>query len=75
MVVLTPGGRALQSAEALVYLAKRIRWARPVAAMASLPCGMRLQDRLYAWVARNRYCLGGKCAATSCRFPQLREPP
>ena len=70
MVVLTPVGCALQSAEALVYLAKRIRWARPVAAMASLPFGMRLLDRLYAWVARNRYCLGGKCAApVSRRWP------
>ena len=37
MVVLTPDGRALNSAEALVYLAKRIGWARPVAVVARHP--------------------------------------
>ena len=70
MVVLTPEGCALQSAEALVYLAKRIRWARPVAVVARHPFGMRLLDRVYAWLARNRFCLGGKCLApVSRRWP------
>ena len=67
MVVLTPDGRALESAEALVFLAKRIRWARPLALVAKLPLGMRLLDRTYAWVARNRFCLSGQCPARASR--------
>ncbi len=70
MVVLTPGGRALKSAEALLYLAERICWARPVAAIAKLPFGMRALEGAYAWVARNRFCLTGKCVApVSRRWP------
>lgn len=67
MVVLTPDGRALESAEALVFLAQRIRWARPLALVAKLPFGMRLLDRTYAWVARNRFCLSGQCPARASR--------
>ncbi len=55
MKVLTAGGNVLGGANAMVYLAERIWWARPLAVIAKLPGAMRLLHLLYKKVAANRH--------------------
>lgn len=61
MRVLTASGKELGGAEAMVYLAGRIWWAKPLAAIAKLPGVMGQLDRLYGYIARNRYCHIASC--------------
>ncbi len=61
MRVLTADGRMLGGAEAIVYLAGRIWWGRPLVGLSKIPGAGRLLDRLYRLIARRRYGLGGVC--------------
>ena len=61
MRVLTPAGRVYGGADAVLYLAHRIGWAWPLAAVAGLPGGKRLARFVYEWVAARRGCPGGAC--------------
>ena len=55
------GGRRLVGAEAVMWLARRVWWLWPLGFVGWLP-GIRAITRAgYAWVARNRYCLGDVC--------------
>jgi len=61
MRVLTPGGRQFGGADALLFLARAVWWARPLCALAQLP-GMRSILRAgYRWVAARRQCTTGAC--------------
>ena len=61
--LLLADGRRLGGTDALLYLARRVWWLAPVAWIAMLP-GLRSGvDAAYAWVARNRHCLGDACRA------------
>ncbi len=61
MRVLTADGRLLGGAEAIVYVAGRIWWGRPLVGLSKIPGAGRLLDRLYRLIARRRYRLGGVC--------------
>lgn len=54
-------GRRLKGAAAVTWLARRVWWLWPLGVLAWLP-GIRWFTQVgYAWVARNRYCLGDVC--------------
>ncbi len=62
MHVITPDGTHLGGAEALVFLAGRIWWARPLALFSKLPGVMGLLASAYRFIARRRYCGTGNCS-------------
>lgn len=66
--LLLANGRRLGGADALRFLANEIPWLRPFAWMSRLPGIRSACDRGYAWVARNRHCLGD-----TCRVPLRRR--
>ena len=56
MHVLTNEGQDIAGADAVIFLARQIWWARPVVALARLPGMHALLDRSYRWVAAHRGC-------------------
>ena len=62
MRVLTVHGEILGGADAVVYLAKRIWWAWPLAAAAHIPGAFPVLRSLYRFVARRR-CRSARCTA------------
>jgi predicted DCC family thiol-disulfide oxidoreductase YuxK len=66
MHVLTPGGRLHHGFAALRWMAWRLPLLWPLAPLLYLPGVPRLGQRLYLWVARNRFrlvpCHGGVCS-------------
>jgi predicted DCC family thiol-disulfide oxidoreductase YuxK len=64
-VVTAPGGRVLHGFAALRWLAWRLPPLWPLAPLLYLPGVLPLGQRLYLWVARNRFrlvpCHGGVC--------------
>ena len=61
MRVLTPDGRVLGGAAALVHVWGKIWWAWPLWLLALVPGAKWLLDRAYRWVAERRMCLSGVC--------------
>lgn len=65
MHVLTPGGRVYHGFAALRWMAWRLPLLWPVAPLLYVPGVPWLGQRLYLWVARNRFrlvpCHGGVC--------------
>ena len=61
MRVLTADGRALGGADAVLFLAGRIGWARPLAALGAVPPLRALLRRAYRWFAARRHRLGCAC--------------
>ena len=61
MRVLTPDGRVLGGAAALVHVWGGIWWAWPLWLLALVPGVKWLLDRAYRWVAERRMCLSGVC--------------
>ena len=61
MRVLTADGRALGGADAVLFLAGRIWWARPLAALGSSPPLRALLRRAYRWFAERRHRLSAAC--------------
>ena len=47
-------------AKAVVYLSKRIWWARPIWALSYFPPFMAIMDYVYEQIAKRRHC-GGVC--------------
>ncbi len=72
MRVLSANGELLGGAAAVVYLAGRIWWARPLAVIANLPGVMGMLRRGYRFIARRRGC-AVKCGATS-QAPSVPTP-
>lgn len=65
--VLAHDGRQFGGADAIIYLARQVWWARPLSALAQFP-GMRHVLRFaYRWIAARRHCLGGVCVHTGAR--------
>lgn len=53
--------RRLLGAAAVLWLARRVWWLSPLGVLGWLP-GVRIFTKAgYAWIARNRYCLGDVC--------------
>lgn len=65
--VLTAEGAVYGGADALIFLAKQIPWARPLARAARLPGMMPLLRAAYRWVARHRHTFSRACAVGALR--------
>jgi predicted DCC family thiol-disulfide oxidoreductase YuxK len=65
--VLAHDGRQFGGADAIIYIAQQIWWARPLWALAQLP-GMRRVFRFaYRSIAARRHCLAGACVHSGTR--------
>lgn len=62
MRVVTADGKVIGGADALLYLARRIRWTWPLWALAGVPGAKPLMRAVYRIVAANRTCSAGVCA-------------
>jgi len=62
MRVLTPDGRVIGGAAALVHVWSKIWWAWPLWLAAQVPGAKWLLGRAYRWVAERRMCLSGTCS-------------
>jgi len=54
-------GRVMGGTDALLFLASRVGWMRPMAWLARRGWVRPGVDRAYRWLARNRHCLGDAC--------------
>lgn len=61
MHLLTADGRSFAGADALVEIARQVRWARPFVAATRLPAVLPLLRRGYDWIAASRHCFGEAC--------------
>lgn len=61
-----PDGRLTGGAAAINDALRYVWWARPFAWLYRLPGIKQLEDRVYRWVAENRYRLPGSSA--QCRL-------
>jgi predicted DCC family thiol-disulfide oxidoreductase YuxK len=59
--VVATNGATTEGAEAMLVLADRIWWAKPLAWLGRWPLSMRGMRRGYAWFAARRHCIGGAC--------------
>jgi predicted DCC family thiol-disulfide oxidoreductase YuxK len=66
MHLLTREGGRFAGADALIEIARHVRWARPFLLVTRVPGVPPLLRRAYDAVAARRYCLGG-----ACRVPRL----
>lgn len=70
MYVVDRRGHARGGAEAVRYLTRRLPLLWPLALPLHLPGSLPLWNRLYAWVARHRYGIAGRCETDGhCRLP------
>jgi predicted DCC family thiol-disulfide oxidoreductase YuxK len=67
-------GRVVGGVDAWVCLFRSVWWLWPVGAVLSLPGFHVLGQFGYRWVAQNRHCLGGKCAASQHGRPRRVIP-
>ncbi len=61
MIVLTQDDQTIGAGAAVVFIAKHIWWVRPLYWIAKLPGMMNAIEKIYRWIARNRYCISGQC--------------
>lgn len=61
MRLITPGGQIHGGADALIEIARRIWWAKPVFWFSRIAPARLALRKGYRWVARNRTCLAGSC--------------
>ena len=59
--LLSATGATYAGADVYLYVAKRIWWAWPFAALFSLPGFYSIIWAGYRWFAANRYCVSGHC--------------
>jgi len=71
--VLTADDVLYGGADAFLYLARQIWWARPIAALAWLPGVMPLARAAYRWIARRRHRRSAACELP--RVPGARKAP
>ena len=71
MFVLDPSGRLAGGYDGFVALLPALRLLRPLRGVMKLSPVSAVGRRVYAWVARNRYRLGGRvsCENGACRLP------
>ena len=74
MRVLTADGRALGGADAVLFLAGRVWWAWPVAALGSLPLLRVLLGRGYRWFAANRHRVSQACGIHPAPPTEAKRP-
>jgi len=59
--ILTPDGKIVGGAEAMVYLARLVWWGWPLRLLWRVPVCQPLLERVYAWFAERRHCRKGGC--------------
>jgi hypothetical protein len=64
MKLLLPDNHVLGGIECWIHLFRSVWWLWPIGTLLSLPGFNALGRACYRWVARNRYCVGGKCPAS-----------
>ncbi len=69
MVVIDQAGRARGGAEAVRYLTRRMPPLWPLAALFHIPGSLPLWRWLYAFVAKRRLLIAGRCDDGNCRIP------
>jgi len=70
MYVISREGEARGGAEAVRYLSRTLPALWPLAVPMHIPGSLGLWQRLYAFVARHRMQIAGRCADGSCRLPE-----
>ncbi|MES2709634.1 MAG: DUF393 domain-containing protein [Verrucomicrobiota bacterium] len=71
MKLRLPDGSWRGGADALMEMARAVRWARPLVWLTCFPGMMPLVRRIYRRIARNRHCADGVCG---WRPPGLKTP-
>jgi len=61
MWVLPPGGHPINGVGAWIELMRCVWWLWPLAVFLLLPGINRIGQVTYRWLARNRYCIAGRC--------------
>ena len=61
MWVLPAGAPPLNGVDAWIGLMRYVWWLRPPAVVLGLPGIKRLAQSVYRSIARNRYCIAGRC--------------
>lgn len=61
MKLLLPDGRVLGGVEAWTKMFRSVWWLWLVGALLGVPVLHWIGAKVYAWIARNRHCLGGRC--------------
>jgi predicted DCC family thiol-disulfide oxidoreductase YuxK len=61
MKVQLPDRRVLGGIDSWIHLFRSVWWLWPVGMLLSIPGFHRLGQACYRWIARYRYCMGGKC--------------
>lgn len=59
--VVTKGGATFEGADAMLLLARRFWWARPLTWLGRWRPATLAMRRAYAWFAARRHCIGGVC--------------
>jgi predicted DCC family thiol-disulfide oxidoreductase YuxK len=65
MWVLRIGASPLNGVDAWIELMRHVWWLNPLALVLNLPGIKRAAQAGYRWIARNRYCLAGRCRIPS----------
>jgi predicted DCC family thiol-disulfide oxidoreductase YuxK len=65
MWVLTTDSRAVNGVDAWIELMRHVWWLWPLAMLLNLPGIKSVGQVVYRWVARNRYCIVGRCDVPS----------
>lgn len=61
MKLRLPDGQVIGGIDSWIVLFRSVWWLWPLGALLSLPGFHALGGGCYRWIARNRYCFGGKC--------------
>ena len=61
MWLLPAGASPLSGVDAWIGLMRHVWWLKPLAVALDLPGIKRLAKAGYGWIARNRYCIAGRC--------------
>jgi predicted DCC family thiol-disulfide oxidoreductase YuxK len=61
MRLLTPCGQVYGGADAILQIARRIRWAYPVYLLSFIPGITPLLKKSYRWIAARRHCHAEHC--------------
>lgn len=61
MWVLTASRTPLSGVSAWIELMRRVWWLWPLAVFLGMPGINLIAQGVYRWIARNRYCISGRC--------------
>ena len=68
MFVIDTQGNARGGATAVRYLSRKLPLLWPLALLLHIPGSLPLWNRLYAFIAKRRLWIAGRCDTTSCQI-------